>query len=29
VARMSLAQAIDRLPRLQAAAQAIARTWSA
>ncbi len=26
-ARMSLAQAIDRLPRLQAAAQALARTW--
>lgn len=27
VARMSLAQAIERLPRLQAAAQALARTW--
>lgn len=26
-ARMSLAQAIERLPRLQAAAQALARTW--
>lgn len=28
-ARMTLAQAIDRLPRLQAAAQALARSWNA
>jgi DNA-binding IclR family transcriptional regulator len=27
VARMSLAQAIEKLPRLQQAAQALARTW--
>jgi DNA-binding IclR family transcriptional regulator len=28
-ARMTLAQAIDRVPRLQAAAQALARSWNA